>query len=893
MLSNSTVSTTKLLSDAKFFEAYSRWNDETNRYETWNESVARVMSMHRKKYATQLKEHQELNDYFEDAHLAYENKLVLGAQRALQFGGDQILKNNMKLYNCTSTYLDRPRAFGEIFWALLSGSGVGFSVQNHHIAKLPGIAERKKQPKIFVIEDSIEGWADSLLVLLSSYFVGGGTHPEYEGRRVYFDTTQIRQKNAFISGGFKAPGPEPLRKALDKIEYLIQGLVLRGVKKFSPIQAYDIIMHASDAVLAGGVRRSATICLFSPDDEEMMNAKIGNWLSENPQRGRSNNSVVLIRDEVTPEQFGEIMRRTKEFGEPGFAFFDSKEFATNPCFTGDTLVAVADERKAVTIKELANIDEPFLVYSARESILGEEHVSFQRWISEIKPAIAFKTGSRKIITVKLSNGDQLRCTPEHKLALSGCGYVEAQYSLDLRLEDIFGANVFVTEIIDENLTEDVYDLTVTDNHNFYIFTSTDNESNGILVHNCFEVGMYPFDFSTEQSGFQGCNLSEINGGAIHDPETFYSACQSASILGTIQAGYTNFPYMTEATKNIFEREALIGVSVTGWMNSPKILFDEEVLRKGARIVKETNKIVSRLLGINPAARSTVVKPSGTASILLETESGIHGGHSPRHIRNAQMNKDSEVVQLIKATNPYMIEESVWSANGTDYVISFPVIAPKDTIFKKDLLGIKLLEKVKLVQQSWIEEGTDVELCVHPKLRHNVSNTVQVRADQWTDIEKYLYDNRYFFAGVSFIADSGDKDFAQAPFTEILTEQEILEIYGTASFFASGLIVDGLKVFSNLWKAFDVARNSSDATQERLDTQIDWIRRFKKFADQYFDGNFKKAEYCLKDIHLLYRWNKIQTHYKDIDFVNNLTAKKFTDVDTLGAAGCSGGNCELF
>jgi ribonucleoside-diphosphate reductase alpha chain len=739
-ISNSQVSTTRLLSEAKFFDAYSRWDDGKGRYETWEESVDRVMSMHAVKYSKQLVNSPELAAYFDIAKDAYKAKQVLGAQRALQFGGEQILKNNMKLYNCTSTYVDRVRAFGEIFWALLSGSGVGFSVQKHHVDKLPGIAERKKQPKLFVIEDSIEGWADSALVLISSFFVGGGTHPEFEGRRVYFDTTKVRDKNAFISGGFKAPGPEPLRRALDKVEHMLQGLILRGVKKLEPIHVYDIIMHLSDAVLAGGVRRSATICLFSLDDESMMNAKTGNWFAENPQRARSNNSVVLIRDQVTPEQFAHIMERTKQFGEPGFAFFDSTEFAVNPCF---------------------------------------------------------------------------------------------------------------------------------------------------------EIGMYPFDFSTGQSGFQGCNLSEINGGKVKTADDFYAACVAAAVLGTIQAGYTHFPYMTEATKNIFEREALLGVSVTGWMNSPDVLFDEEVLRRGAQIVKAVNREMAYLLGINPAARTTCVKPSGTASIILETESGIHGGHSGRYLRNAQMNKESEVAQLIKAIDPYMIEDSVWSANGTDWVISFPVVSPAGTIFKKDLTGVALLEKVRLVQSVWVEEGTDESLCVDPRIRHNVSNTVQVRPDQWDEVESYIFENRFLFSGISFLADSGDKDFAQAPFTEVLTEQEILDRYGVGSMFASGLIVDGLKVFSNLWRAIDVAHSPKIQSQERLDVQADWIRRYKKYADNYFDGDIKRASYCLKDVQLLHRWEKIQQNFKDVDFVNNLSAKRFVDADTLAGAACSGGACELF
>lgn len=245
--------TKKLLSEAKFYESYSRFIDDLNRYETWNESVDRVMNMHREFYKDKMT--QELSDLIDEATGAYKERRVLGAQRALQFGGEQLLRHQLKLYNCLGSFADRPDFFGEYFYGLLCGCGVGVSVQKHHIAKLPHINLRTKQPKMHVIEDSIEGWATSLDVLLSSYFEGGGKHPEFEGRKVYFDLTNIRPRGAKISGGFKAPGPEPLRLALDKIEYILQGVALKKRQKLSPIQVYDICMHTADGVLAGGVRR--------------------------------------------------------------------------------------------------------------------------------------------------------------------------------------------------------------------------------------------------------------------------------------------------------------------------------------------------------------------------------------------------------------------------------------------------------------------------------------------------------------------------------------------------------------------------------------------------------------------------------------------------------------
>lgn len=732
---NADRDTRALMSDTKFYEGYSRWDDDKSSYETWEEAVSRVMNMHREYYGDKMS--PELGQLIDEAESLYKLKYALGAQRALQFGGEQLLKQQMKMYNCTSTYADRAAFFGEIFYILLCGAGAGFSVQKHHVEKIDKLQERKKQAKGYIVEDSIEGWADALAVLMSSYFVGGGTHPEFEGRKVYFDLSNIRPKGAMISGGFKAPGPEPLRRALDKIEHMLQGIVLSGRNELKPIEVYDIAMHAADAVLSGGVRRSATICLFSYDDEEMMKAKTGNWFIDNPQRGRSNNSAVIVRNEISKEDFSKLMQSIKEFGEPGFYFVEDKDFTTNPCV---------------------------------------------------------------------------------------------------------------------------------------------------------EIGMYPQ--IDGESGWQGCNLTEINGGKCTTKEEFFKACRAASIMGTLQAGYTNFNYISKASKRIFEREALLGVSITGWMNNPDVLLDADIQRQGAEIVKTINKEVAGLIGINPAARTTCVKPSGNASVLLQTASGIHAEHSPRYIRHVQLNKESEVAQLIAETNPYMVEESVWSAGKTDYVIGFPIISPEGSLYRDELYGKNLLEKVKLVQQNWVEAGTNEDLCAHPKLRHNVSNTVSVQNHQWKEVEDYVYDNRDFYAGISFLGGSGDKDFNQAPMTEVLTENEIVNKYGKAALFAAGLIVDTRKGFNDLWEATTIAQLPDEHRGEISDLRAEWIRRFKKFADNYFIGDMKEAEYCLKDVFLLHKWTKIQQNINPIDFVSQLETKKFTDVDTIGSAACVGGACEI-
>ena len=731
------VDTRDFLSQTKFYEGYSRFKDDEGRYESWDEAVDRVIDMHDKNY---MNNNNELSEYLEEARTAYKEQRVLGAQRALQFGGEQLMKHQMRMYNCTSSYVNRPEFFGEVFYILLCGAGAGFSVQKHHIKKLPKIQNRTKQAKGYIVEDSIEGWASALDVLMSSFFIGGGKYPEYEGRRVYFDLSQIRPKGAYISGGFKAPGPNGLRRSLDKIEHLLQGIVLDSKEPIAinPIDAYDITMHAADAVLSGGVRRSATICLFSPDDELMMNAKTGNWFMENPQRGRSNNSAVIVRDETTPEEFGKIMESVKQFGEPGFVFVESKEHTTNPCV---------------------------------------------------------------------------------------------------------------------------------------------------------EIGMYPQ--INKKSGWQGCNLTEINGGKCNTEEDFYKACRAASILGTLQAGYTDFKFLTDTSKLIFDREALLGVSITGWMNNPDILFNEKILQKGAEIVKEVNREVAKVIKINPAARTTCVKPSGNASVLLQTASGIHAEHSDMYIRNVQMNKESEITQAIMKTNPYMVEDSVWSAGGTDVVVSFPILPKKGSMYKDNLLGVKHLELVKKAQKYWVEAGTNEDLCADKGVRHNVSNTIIV--DDWDEVEKYVYENRDAFAGISFLPMTGDKDYNQAPNTAVITAKDMVKKYGNAAIFASGMVVDSLKCFNNLWDACSTAKGfGEDITLETSENALkrDWIRRFKKFGDNYLDSDNVKAEHCLKDAYLLHKWNKIQSTLKTVDWKEDIKERKYTDVDTLAAAACAGGACEI-
>lgn len=731
----------KIASDLKYYSDYSQYIESEFRTEDWDDSVDRIMDMHLVKYKSKIT--PELTKLFNCVEKAYKSRELLGSQRALQFGGEPILKHNSKIYNCLSSFCDRNAFFQEAMYWLLSGCGIGFSVQSCHINSIPNIQNRTKGVKTFTPDDSIEGWADCFGVLISSYTTADPTFKEYQGYRIDFDLSKIRAKGAKISGGFKAPGPEGLRASLQKCQDLLDNCVVDGEAKVRPIIAYDFVMHMSDAVLSGGVRRSATICIFSPEDEEMLQAKTGRWFDENPQRGRSNNSVALVRDKTTKEDFDRIFKSVKQFGEPGFLFTGHEDFLYNPCV---------------------------------------------------------------------------------------------------------------------------------------------------------EIGMYPVT-EDGRSGWQGCNLTEGNGGACTTPEAFYRICKASAIMGTLQAGYTDFKYVAKESKEIFEREALIGCSFTGWTNNPEVMFDPEVQRKGAEIVKKWNKIVADMIGINQAARTTCTKPSGNASVILGREfpcaSGIHGEHAPRYFRHMQMNKDDDVAQLFAEINPEAVEESVWSENKTDWVFSIPVVAKDGSLFKRDLVGVKQLELVKLTQQNWVEYGTNEHLCVKAGVRHNVSNTIQVQ--DWDEVREYLWENRECFAGVSLLSISGDKDYRQAPFVEVFTAQQLLNMYGEAALLASGLIMDGLHAFNgDIFDAVDAANGVGDFSEDSHLNLLkkDWIRRTKQFSSRYLNDDLGLTGYCLKDVHNLHKWLKVNRDLVDIDWAKADLKPKYTDVDTLGSVACAGGACEL-
>lgn len=713
----------KLLSELKLHSDYLRWNDELNRYETWVEAVDEIVDQHREKY-NEIDIEEELAFF---AKFAYEKK-ALASQRNLQWRGSDIFKHNARLYNCSTTFVDRPEVFSQILYLLLCGCGVGYSVERRFINKLPTIKERVDVTLTYQIEDSIEGWAEALDKLMDSYFTGSSP--------IRFDYSKIRPANSLVAGRFLAPGPEPLKRALERIEGILESSI---GEQLTTLKAHDIICHSADSVISAGLRRSACICMFDKDDNLMINCKTGNWFVENPQRARANNSAKLIKGQYSKDDYDFFFSRIKEYGEPGILFVDSEDFTTNPCA---------------------------------------------------------------------------------------------------------------------------------------------------------EIGFIPINPRTGESCINFCNLSEIPAKGIDTKQELLDRIKAATIIGTLQSGYTDFPFLGEGTEELVRWESLLGVSITGWFDNP-FLFYEELLREGAAHAVEVNKELAEKLGINPAARITCTKPSGNASVILGCSSGIHPAHSKHYFRVMQLNKENEVAKWLKENRPEMVEESVWSANKSDYVIYIPITEPEGSIVKSDITGVEFLDKVKLVQQNWVLPGKN-DRGYSDLVSHNVSNTVQV--DSWEAVSSYLYENRDLFCGVSFIPNTGDKIYRQAPFTSVLMQDELLEVYGRGCLFASGIIVDLLHAFDNdLWSACDAIQDSgSFLTGSRMQILMkkDLIRRAKKFAKNYFNSELSVMISCLKDVHLFHKWCTVNRRSLDVDISKILDKPKYLSLSDMASVACHGDSCEI-
>lgn len=769
------------LSDYVRLSKYALYLKDRGRRETWSEQVARVFDMHGVKYANLV---DALRPYVDHARAAMDDLRALGSQRALQFGGRPVLKKNQRMYNCTVSHCNRPRFFQEAFHLLLCGCGVGFSVQRHHVARLPKVAIPTGPEAVYQIPDTIEGWADAYGVLLSSYFTDDQPFPEYAGRPVTFDASLVRPKGAPISSGSKAPGPEPLLRALEAARLLLDRVVAPkgaevGYRRISeelavpvvgmgrntlrPVDAFDLVMHAADAVLSGGVRRSATIAVFSADDVDMIEAKATpRWWDLEPQRMRANISAVLLRRSTDFDTFADLIERTKRWGEPGFVFTDDLEQMFNPC--GE---------------------------AGMWPCLEVGHVDCGRLLPGTRSGVEFRNGTVRV------------------------------------------------------------------------------------------------------PGWQMCNLSTIIGSRCDTPEAFFDACRAAATLGSLQAGYTDFAYLGWVSEAIVRHEALLGVSVTGMMDQPEILFDPEVLERGAAIVKTTNEEVAAIIGINPGARTTLIKPEGKSSLVADTlAAGIHPWPARRGIRHVRASVMEGPFQHFKAANPHAVYQLASSDPNRDNteVIAFPFEAPPGALTAEDVGALDLLERVILVRRHWIEPGTRPERCTRGWLRHNVSNTITVPPDQWGEVTRFIFENRVHFSGVALLPESGDKFYDLAPHVSVRTPDEQVDVHGEGAVLeARALVEDCPASFGGLWAACAVVVNGNGG-QHPPDEEA-WMAAFESLAHVHFGGALRAAEVCVKDVEC---WDRFVTLRATMASVEWEAMDEVTDnVDFVASSGaCDGQKCEI-
>jgi ribonucleoside-triphosphate reductase len=581
--------TQELLSNVVVYNKYAKYISELERRETWDEIINRYLTMMVDRYTKnelgQVVDKPFAEEILNNGQYLYSKK-VLPSMRALQFAGAAIEKNEARIYNCSYLPMDDYRGFSELMFLLLGGTGVGYSVQYHHIEKLPEINPPTKQAK-FLIGDSIEGWSDAVKQLMKSYFGVTTVKPR-------FDYSDIRPKGSrLVTAGGKAPGPEPLRICLTKIESLLNNKA-RG-SKLTSFEVHRICCLIADAVLAGGIRRAALISLFSFDDKVMATCKHGNWWEKYPELGRANNSVVILRNRVKKEEFDDLWQMVidSNSGEPGVYFTNDPEYGTNPC--------------------------------------------------------------------------------------------------------------------------------------------------------C-EISLRPFTF---------CNLTEINAGDVEDAEDFADRARIAAFFGTLQAGFTDFHYLRSIWKTNTEKDALVGVGITGIANGNILDID---MQPAVDMAMLENERVANYLNIRPAARVTTIKPSGTSSCVVGTSSGIHAWHSKQYVRNMQCKVGDDLFTYFSNHHPELIKIMDYDPNSA--VIGIPQIAPETAILREDETALQMLDRVLKFNLEWVRAG-------HRRgpNTNNVSATVSVKPEEWEDVGEWMWNMKKHYNGLSVLPYDGGT-YKDAPFMEV-------------------------------------------------------------------------------------------------------------------------------
>ena len=568
----------KILSEITVYMKYARYLPTAQRRETWEEMVLRNRNMH-------IENFPELTSEIENAYKLVYDKKVLPSMRSLQFAGAAIKQTPSRIYNCAYLPIDDYRAFSEVMFLLLGGTGVGYSVQRHHVENLPSITVPTKRRR-YLVGDSIEGWADCIKMLMKAYFCG---RPEPE-----FDFSGVRAKGVMlVTSGGKAPGPEPLKDCVHNIKRILDRK--DNGDQLSTLEVHDIVCWIADAVLSGGIRRSATISLFSIDDQEMLQCKFGDWWETEPQRARANNSAVVVRHRVKKKDFFAIWEKVKESGagEPGVYFTNDSEWGTNPCA---------------------------------------------------------------------------------------------------------------------------------------------------------EIALRPFQF---------CNLCEVNVSDVEDQQELNDRVVAATLIGTLQAAYTNFHYLRDVWRRTTEKDALLGVGMTGIGSGRVQQFDLEATSK---LAVETNKYYATEIGVKSAARITTVKPSGTTSCVLGTSSGVHAWHNDYYIRRMRVGKNEAIYTYLTLRHPELVEDDFFKPE-TQAVISIPQRAPDDGILRHET-SLELLERVKDIYNRWIVPGHR-----QGNNTHNVSCTVSVREEEWEEVGKWMWQNREYYNGIAVLPYFGG-NYKQAPFEDI-------------------------------------------------------------------------------------------------------------------------------